>query len=117
MDAIQFIKEKERMCKACGSCILCPAVLDDGCAVGLRSGVAPEKQINIVKEWAEQHPRKTRQDVFLKQYPEAEIDINGILDVCPAPIFSSHRGRGGGCSDFHKNCVECRSEFWLQEVE
>ena len=106
MDAIQFIKEKERMCKAC--------------AVGLRSGVSPEQQINTVKVWAEQHPAKTRQDVFLEQYPEypeAEIDLNGILEVCPAPIFLSHRGKGGGCSDFQKNCGECRREFWLQEVE
>ena len=41
MDVVEYIKEKERMCKASGSCPLCPACLDDGCAVGLRSGVAP----------------------------------------------------------------------------
>ena len=117
MDAIQFIKEKERMCKACGSCIFCPACLDDGCAVGLRSSVSPEQQINLVKEWTEQHHAKTRQDVFLEQYPEAEIDFNGLLAVCPASIFLSHRGKGGGCSDFHKNCAVCRREFWSQEVE
>lgn len=117
MDAIQFIKEKERMCNTCGSCPLCPAWMDDCCAVGLRSGVSSEQQINIVKEWADKHPRKTRQSVFLEQYPEAEIDLNGLLAVCPAPIFLSHRGKGGGCSDFHKNCAECRREFWLQEVK
>ena len=116
MDAIQFIKEKERMCKDFGSCILCPACLNDMCAVGLRSGVAPEQQINIVKEWAEQHPHKTRQDVFLEQYPEAEIDNNGLLAVCPAPIFRSHRHDGGGCSDLDKKCAEFLREFWLQEV-
>ena len=117
MDAIQFIKEKERMCKAGGSCILCPACLDGACAVGLRSSVAPERQINLVKVWAEQHPAKTRQDVFLEQYPEAKIDLNGVLMVCPAPIFLSHRGKGGGCSYFNKNCAVCRREFWSQEVE
>lgn len=117
MNAIQFIKEKERMCKTCGSCILCPAWFDDGCVVGLRSGVAPEQQINTVKEWAAEHPRKTRQDVFLEQYPEAQIADNGVLDVCPAPIFHSHRRDGGGCIDFHKKCVDCRREFWMQEVE
>lgn len=51
MDAVNFIKEKERMCNTCGSCLLRPAWLDDG------------------------------------------------------------------CSDFNKNCAECRSEFWSQEVE
>ena len=117
MDAIQFIKEKERMCKACGSCILCPAWMDDGCQVNLRSGVAPEQQVNIVKVWAEQHHAKTRQYVFLEQYPEARIDANGVLCVCPAQIFHSHRNDDGGCIDYHWNCSDCCREFWLQEVE
>jgi hypothetical protein len=117
MNAVNFIKEKERMCNTCGSCLLCQAWLDDGCIFRARSSFAPEQQVNTVKVWAEHHPAKTRQDVFLEQYPEAEIDLNGVLDVCPAPIFRSHRNKGGGCSDFHKNCVECRSEFWSQKVE
>ena len=117
MDAIKFIEEKERMCRTCRSCILCPAWLDDGCVVSVRSGFTPEQQINTVKAWSEQHPRKTRQDVFLEQYPESEIGLNGILAVCPAPIFRSHRNSGGGCSDFHKNCADCCREFWSQEVE
>lgn len=117
MDAIQFLKEKERMCNTCGSCPLCPAWLDEQCIFSVRSGFSPEQQVNTVKVWAEQHPAKTRQDVFLEQYPEAETDFNGLLEVCPAPIFRSHRRAGGGCLDFHKNCAECRREFWSQEVE
>lgn len=117
MDAIQFIKEKERMCKACGSCILCPAAMGDGCVVGLRSGVAPEQQIKIVKEWTEQHPRKTRQDVFLEQYPEASVGYDGVLDVCPAPIDAKYRSTKGGCVDIHRSCRYCLREYWSQEVE
>ena len=117
MDAIKFIEEKERMCKTCGSCVLCPAWLDDGCIVNMRRGFAPEQQINTVKTWAEMHPRKTRQSLFLEQYPEALLDVNGLLDVCPAPIFLSHRLVGGGCRDPHKKCIDCKREFWLQEVE
>ena len=117
MDAIQFIKEKERMCKAYGSCVLCPACTGNECNVGLRSTVCPEQQVNIVKEWADKHPHKTRQDVFLEQYPEALLDVNGLLDMCPAPIFISHRLVGGGCRDPHKKCVDCKREFWMQEVE
>ena len=117
MDAIQFIKEKDRMCKAYSSCGLCPACMGNKCSVGLRSTVAPEQQINIVKEWADKHPRKTRQSVFLEQYPEAQIAADGVLDVCPAQIFHSHRRDGGGCLDFHKKCADCLREFWMQEVE
>ena len=117
MDAIQFIKERDRMCKTYGNCSQCPACLDNECIVARRSGFAPEQQINTVKVWAEQHPRKTRQDVFLEQYPEALLDVNGLLDMCPAPIFLSHRLVGGGCRDPHKKCVDCKREFWLKEVE
>lgn len=69
MDAVKFIKEKERMCKTSGSCPLCPAWLDDECIFHVRSSFDPEQQVNTVKVWAEQHPAKTRQDVFLEQYP------------------------------------------------
>ena len=64
MDANTFITEKERMCKTCSYCLLCPAWSDDGCVVSVRSGFTPEQQINIVKAWVEQHPRKTRHSVF-----------------------------------------------------
>lgn len=117
MDAITFIEEQKRMCQTCGSCPLCPAWLDGGCIMGRRSSFSPYQQINTVKVWAEQHPRKTRQSVFLEQYPEAMIDADGVLSVCPAPIVQSHRLDGGGCRDYHKKCEVCRSEFWLQEVE
>lgn len=82
MDAVEYIKERDRMCETYGNC------LDNQCIVSRRSGFAPEQQVNTVKVWAEQHPHKTRQDVFIEQYPEAEIDLNGLLAVCPAPIFS-----------------------------
>jgi hypothetical protein len=57
MNTVNFIKEKERMCKTCGSCLLCPAWLDGGCIFSVRSNFAPEQQVNTVKVWAEQHPR------------------------------------------------------------
>lgn len=115
MDAIQFIKEKERMCKTCGSCILCPAWMDDGCIVNVRSGVAPEQQVNTVKVWAEQHPRKTRQDVFLERYPNAKLDSEGILCLCPEYIYAGDVcAKMGNCKMF---CYDCRHKFWPQEVK
>lgn len=75
MDAVKFIEERNRMC-------------------GTMSEVWGVDAAQIVKnteEWSAAHPRKTRQSVFLEQYPEAQIGVNGILEVCPAPIFHSHR--------------------------
>lgn len=101
MDAVKFIEERNRMC-------------------GTMSEVWGVDAAQIVKnteEWAAAHPRKTRQSVFLEQYPEAQIAANGVLDVCPAPIFHSHRREDGGCRDLRKKCIDCLREFWMQEVE
>ena len=117
MDAVEFINERNRMCKASTACA--------GCALRDRAtGLCPkwcfehpEEAVAAVEKWTEEHPRKTRQSVFLEQYPETQIDNNGVLGVCPAPIFHSHRTDGGGCIDLDRKCPDCRREFWSQEVE
>ena len=118
MDAMMFLKEQKRLCEMHDVCEGCPAYRAGcGCIFSVTHGSTPEEQAEIVEEWSIAHPRKTRQDVFLEQYPEALLDVNGLLDICPAPIFLSHRLVGGGCRDPHKKCADCKREFWLQEVE
>lgn len=107
MDAVNFIKERDRMYE----------VERQAPSLIYRHEKSAEEIVREVEEWSAAHPRKTRQSVFLEQYPEAEIDANGLLNVCPAPIFHSHRLDGGGCREVHKKCAECRREFWMQEVE
>lgn len=89
MDAIKFIDERNRMC-------------------GTMSEVWGVDAAQIVKnteEWAAAHPRKTRQSVFLEQYPEARLDDNGVLRICPAAISPSCRNDGDGCINSHKGCL------------
>lgn len=113
MDAMEFIRERNRMCKAFPSCKGCPACDFDGCgSVHLNEGIIP-----IVEKWAKEHPRKTRQSVFLEQYPEAAIDADGVLKVCPVPISHAHRRHDGFCANPERKCSDCRKEFWGQEVE
>lgn len=57
-------------------------------------------------------PCKTRQKELLEQYPTADVDENGVLEVCPALLFASHRGKKGGCSTPNRSCDDCRKEFW-----
>lgn len=76
-----------------------------------------EDVVKEVEEWAAAHPRKTRQSVFLKQWPEADIDDCGVLKVCPVPISTSHRNIYGRCALAGVKCSDCRREFWMQEVE
>ena len=118
MDAVKFIEERNRMCKSHRSCIDCPAYDRGFCRFGVSiAGDKADSQIKIVEEWSAAHPRKTRQSVFLEQYPEANIGENGILLVCPVGISESHRDARGGCGDPDVPCATCRSKFWMQEVE
>lgn len=114
MDALKFIEERNRMCKSFGGCCDdCPADKNTCC-----DAFEWQKElVALVEEWSTAHPRKTRQSVFLERYPEAQIDDNDVLSVCPAVISHSHRKDGGGCFNIHKKCTDCRREFWMQEVE
>lgn len=70
-----------------------------------------------VEEWAAEYPRKTRQDVFLEQWPDAELDADGVLEISPCSLSKKYEKDGGSCDDRTKKCRDCRREFWMQEVE
>lgn len=104
MDAVKFLQERNRM-------------YESGAAtpgIGLEDDYDPVIAVKVVEEWSAAHPRKTRQSVFLEQYPEAEIDERGDLMLCPRRISVDFRSRYVNCT---KMCSDCRREFWMQEVE
>lgn len=119
MDAVKFVKEYLRMCTKFDVCEDCPIYKTDFCTVPAkeRSQESAEEIVELVEKWSAAHSRKTRQSVFLKQYPEASISEHGVLLVCPCPISASHRNAHGGCATIGRRCDDCRKEFWSQEVE
>lgn len=121
MDAVKFIEERNRMCESfnygCG-CQMCPACDNDlHCAVSQESTLDATAQITIVEKWSVAHPRKTRRDVFLEQYPDAFLDKYGALLICPRDISADYRDSNGDCGDPDQMCIDCRRKFWMQEVE
>lgn len=119
MDTVKFIKERNRMCKSVDvRCEVCPAfhVGENGaqCAVGAASMLDATAQIAIVEDWSAAHPRKTRQSMFLEQYPEAEL-MHGCVVICPKRISADCRNRLGDCTN--RACSDCLREFWMQEAE
>lgn len=106
MDAVKFIEEHRRMYKVTGKHL--PT---------LAEGIPAEDVVKEVEEWSAAHPRKTRQDVFLEQWPTAKIDEIGCLDVCPYMVSATHRNGYGHCANDGVICCDCRKEFWMQEVE
>lgn len=115
MDAVKFIEEAKRMCNAnisnCAECCkgrACPINLPG-------ANYTPEERVKLVEEWSAAHPRKTRQSVFLEQWPDARPADDGVLTFCPKR-FDFHISCLAECHSL-KKCSDCRREFWMQEVE
>lgn len=120
MDAVKFLQERARMCNSFSpDC--------EGCRVDEEKPVIsecyrwmfenPERSVKIVEEWSAAHPRKTRQSVFLVQYPHTMLDKSGVVQLCPKHISATHRDSNGECATPEIMCEDCRRGFWLQEVE
>ena len=116
MDAVKFVKTLGRMCNA--ECIRCEfwkrKSSGESCTSWQKNH--PEEAVAIVEKWAAEHPIKTRQSVFLEQWPEAFYS-DVLLQICPACVTRSFRGRVGECVVKPKNCQKCKKDFWLAEVE
>lgn len=106
MDAVEFLKQYSRMV-----------------AFGVQPFKVPsnlpyEEIVSRVEQWAKEHPVKTRQSEFLKQYPEAEIGDDGYPSVAPCQLYKDmeEKDENGVCCT-NCGCAECRRDFWLKEIE
>ena len=119
MDAVEFIKTSARMCREYDDCEEC--ILSNFCGRTCEEQdmyqVAEQAVANVL-EWAKEHPVKTRQSEFLKMFPEASMLDDEYLNICPAQISSECRDKEtGGCYNLDMDCVECKRDFWLKEIE
>ena len=108
MDAVKFVEARRRMFAMTG---------ENPKHSMFNMGTPAEEVVREVEEWAIAHPRKTRQSVFLEQYPEARIGDDGVLQIYPCSISASHGNARGNCVTMGRKCPDCRREFWMQEVE
>ena len=79
MDAVEYVKQRDRMCDYYVNCGDCPASQYERC-VSLNE---IPNLVPIVEKWAKEHPIKTRQSELLKLFPNMKIDDAGILCMCP----------------------------------
>ena len=100
MDAIEFVKQLRRMDQSVSRKY---SVFDD----------SPEDVVAEVEEWAKMNPVKTRQGVFLEQWPDCPMDDDDVVGTCPRNVDKNYI-----CGvDSFRGCPDCRREFWMQEVE
>lgn len=121
MDAVMFVKEWKRMCRSSKTCL--------SCSIGKSAGVStvcsnvvkkePEKYVAIVEKWSAENPVKTRQSEFLKLFPNAEFNTDGILTIAPCLVDKTFNMSAGSTEEccVKNDCIKCRKEYWLAEVE
>lgn len=121
MDAVKFIEERNRMCNTQDGCRGCPAFQEaadvNTCRFSIRNGTGAEVLVRIVEEWTAAHPRKTRQDVFLEQWPDTQLDKEGSIIICPKQLCKGEEFLKLIAECRGTNCNTCRREFWMKEVE
>lgn len=111
MDAVEFVKTVNRLCKN-RHCNGCPVAKEGRCMAGFddKSVKNIEKTISKVEQWAKDHPVKTRQSEFLKMFPNADF-CRDVINILPCSIEKEM----SKCCD-NKKCEECRKDYWLAEV-
>lgn len=113
MDAVEFVKTFGRMCNT--ECTKCEfwkrRIRSESCTSWQKNH--PEEAVALLEQWAKEHPIKTRQSVFLAQWPNARIsNVDGFPSINPCGLDSKVVNECDVAS-----CSKCRSKFWLAEVE
>lgn len=93
----------KRMCD-CTNCKDCPVkkVTKQACLIGLIRCFEMEKaaeQLEVLYEWAKEHPVKTYKDVFLEKLPNARLDKDGRPVSCRNEVFGIVKCCTADCKD------------------
>ena len=117
MDALEFLKERKRMCDSfisCRSCLIKEEKKGFACGFWIFSNA--EKAIAIVENWSKEHPRKTILMDFLEKYPNAPLDERGTPEgVCPYLLGYDGANNCGDLSE--QKCVKCWNRPMEEVVE
>ena len=111
-----YFSEKKRMGRQASG--VCKLRCTD-CPMGMRNngiGVTcsdfessyPEQAIEVVQRWSNAYPQKTFLTEFLKHYPNAVVNGDGIPDaICPYDLGLTNK------HECERTCIEC----WNQHIK
>lgn len=110
------IYDYARMCKFyknCNDCALAKATAI--CQVFIEEH--PDKANEIILSWCKKHPVETRQDRFLKMFPNAKLSSDGLVSICAQGCDKSWNCKLDANKIKNIDCTDCMKEYWLAEVE
>lgn len=75
---------KNGLCKlGCSNCPLCSINNNKGQSCTAFEMLYPEKAIEIVQKWSDEHPQKTYLSELLKNHPNTLLNDDGTPTFCP----------------------------------
>lgn len=112
MDALEFIKAIKQMLRAGAN----NSTVQKYISAYKKNDC--EGMVKAAEQWAAEHPVKTRQSEFLKQWPETALMQDGVITICPLMISATYRDKNGACNKNQSDtCADCKRQFWSAEVE
>lgn len=116
---VNYFKEKVRMTNMCGIlCRDCPISSDNNkmsidCNKFQRK--YPEQAVEIVQKWSDEHPQKTRLELFYENYPNAPHH-DGVPNACVGAFgYEGYAERHTDECEFCQECYMCR-KCWNMPV-
>ena len=104
-----YLKEKGRMTDNCfTSCNKCPLAWSNNgsnCSCNRFEVTHPEKAINIVQKWSDEHPQKTILEDFMEKHPNAPLFSDKTPQICPITLGYWSKEEITGC--LYKSCLDC----------
>lgn len=126
MDAIKFLKERQRMFKMAGggtTGLHCADVNCRKCAFHIKEEPSCLEDLQdyegmeaAIEEWSAKHPRKTCKQDFVEKFPNAPLDKEDNAPIiCPYEVgyFSYDNRLCGGIENGDNICRDC----WNREME
>lgn len=125
MNAVKFLKERQRMFEMAGGngyenrvtchgvdCARCAFYIKEKsfCLDDLQDYEGMEAKL---EEWIAKHPKRTYQQDFLEKYPNAPLGRNGVPNICPYEVGYFPADLKLCAIDSFVGCVEC----WGKEME
>lgn len=101
MDAVEYIREKKRMCKMCRRCYGCNLKTAELNCVTYEAE-NPEKAVEIVEKWSVENSVHTYFDEFKKRFPKNTYKSFDEIRCCVNDIFGTNY-----ICDYDSTCEKC----------
>jgi hypothetical protein len=114
MKAVDYLKERSRMCAFHQYCIDCPIsnlISNTSLSCKKYEEIHPEEVVAIVENWAKEHPVKTYVSVLLDKLPNIKINNHGVPFGCPSTYFKAPLNRNCLTTD----CLDCWNREYKEE--